>query len=294
MIQFACPGCGASYSVGDDKAGKSGKCPKCQAQFRIPDPEPVAPSAPVSDAAIEIAPCPKCRARLSVPSEDLGAEVECPYCQTVYVAKRFDVPSLPPRPSSRPADDEDRPSRRSRYDKDDVRTRRDSWDDEEDEPRPRRRRRSSEPSGAVSLVGILNYILGGLAICCSGCLFVLGTVSEDLIAEMKKEPNFNDDIEPDLLAVVCFGMGAGYLLYAVMLLIAGMGVTARKTYGRILTFLTGGASLLLMLLSFVNAAVNLVDGNAPGVCGAVVMALVLGGYGCFALFTMIKHGDEFS
>lgn len=298
MIRFACPGCGASYSVGDDKAGRSGKCPKCQAQFRIPDAEPAAapPPPPVSEAAVEIAPCPKCRARLSVPSEDLGAEVECPYCQTVYVAKRFDVPSVPPRrPSPPPTDDEDeeRPSRSSRYDEDDVRTRR---DDEDDEPRRRRRRRrSDEGRGPLTTVGVFNYVLDGLSFCCSCFLFVAGTMIEELLKRQKQNnPNFDEDIDPDLFSVLCFGMGAGYLLYAVLLLVAGMGVTARKTYGRILTFVTGGGAILLSVLSLVNAGFNLVDGNAPGACGAVVMALVLAGYGFYALFAMIKYGDEFS
>ncbi len=36
MIQFNCPGCQAPYSVSDEKAGKSGKCRKCQRPFTVP------------------------------------------------------------------------------------------------------------------------------------------------------------------------------------------------------------------------------------------------------------------
>src|SRR5689334_19576064 len=97
MIRFSCPGCGATYTVDDAKGGKTGKCPKCQSQFVIPAaeggaaPPPLPKSAPPSpavdpNAPVEIAPCPKCDARLSVAASDLGVDVECPYCKTVYKA----------------------------------------------------------------------------------------------------------------------------------------------------------------------------------------------------------------
>lgn len=37
---------------------------------------------------MDIAPCPKCRAELTVSETDLGQDVECPHCQTVYKAER--------------------------------------------------------------------------------------------------------------------------------------------------------------------------------------------------------------
>src|SRR6478735_7478190 len=102
MIRFSCPGCGATYTVDDAKGGKTGKCPKCQSQFVIPaaegggagdapPPLPKSLSVPKSpsvdpNAPVEIAPCPKCDARLSVAAADVGADVECPYCKTVYKA----------------------------------------------------------------------------------------------------------------------------------------------------------------------------------------------------------------
>ena len=36
MIRFACPGCSSTFTVADEKAGKTGKCPKCHIQFTIP------------------------------------------------------------------------------------------------------------------------------------------------------------------------------------------------------------------------------------------------------------------
>lgn len=43
MIQFNCPGCQASYSVSDERAGKQGKCPKCRTPFTVPAPTASSP-----------------------------------------------------------------------------------------------------------------------------------------------------------------------------------------------------------------------------------------------------------
>lgn len=207
MIRFACPGCNSTFSVDDSKAGKSGKCPKCQAQFIIPQleaapveppPVPVPPPAPVPvpvpvqvqqpaadpNAPVEIDPCPKCQTKLSVTVGDLGNDVECPYCKTVFASVKAGTrPPAPPAPpgkksnfetdfSSRPKskrrdddddddrprkrrrddDDDDRPSKRRRDDDDDDRpsrrskaaSRRDDDDDDEDRPSKRRRSRRDD------------------------------------------------------------------------------------------------------------------------------------------------------
>src|SRR4051812_46963686 len=69
--------------------------------------------------------CPTCGAALEITAEMVGQPVECGSCQAHFVAKLD-------RPTSRRADDEDRPSRRRRR-----------ADDEEDD-RPSRRRRRDE------------------------------------------------------------------------------------------------------------------------------------------------------
>lgn len=145
MIRFACPGCQATYTVGDEKAGKNGKCPKCQSAFVIPGPEgsdapppppsfpapppmyaPPPPPPPAADpnAAVEIAPCPKCQTRLSVSPADIGLNVQCPTCATTFLATSTHAVSVPnpapPPPVTRDRDDDDdRPSRRRRRDDDD-------------------------------------------------------------------------------------------------------------------------------------------------------------------------------
>ncbi len=197
MIRFACPGCSATFTVGDEKAGKTGKCPKCQSQFVIPaadagapptdaPPVPTAgkpasrPSAPplpppAADptAPVEIAPCPKCGSRLSVLPTDVGLDIECPSCETVFTALRADAPPPPDaggkgkgKGSSALAklgsgsnrdddeDDDDRPSKktskRSEDDDDDrpskkKSSRRDDDDEDEDErPSKRKSRRGDD------------------------------------------------------------------------------------------------------------------------------------------------------
>lgn len=152
MIRFACPGCSATFSVPDEKAGKHGKCPTCGSEFVIPEADPSAPPPlpgeaeppPLPDpapskagsAAVEVKPCPGCMGRLTVAPTDVGSEVECPYCKTQFRAER--VGAAPagekPRPSLRKdeKDVDDRPRRPSLRKGDD--------DDDDDRPLPRRRR----------------------------------------------------------------------------------------------------------------------------------------------------------
>ncbi len=191
MIRFSCPGCEAVFNVSDDKAGKTGKCPKCSSQFTIPaaaegsgpapapvyappPPPPVAPPAG-GGAAVEIAPCPKCGARLSVEAGDVGLDVECPTCRAVYPAEPAVAAKLretgsgqkkslvvadveeDERPNRRRErsrdedDEEERPSRRLRNEDED--------DDDDDRPRKKKRRRSTVESKRVT-AAILAWFLG--------------------------------------------------------------------------------------------------------------------------------------
>ncbi len=168
MIRFACPGCDKTFKVDDSKAGKTVNCPQCQLRFQIPE-------ASAEDASgssdpnepVEISPCPKCGMELTVAAEYLGAEVECPGCQTAFTASKKATtkpapppPSHPKKPASAPVveidEDEDeeevRPSRRRRVvdedeDEEDVRPSRrrrvvDEDEDEEELERPSRRKSS--------------------------------------------------------------------------------------------------------------------------------------------------------
>ncbi|OWK36164.1 Polyribonucleotide nucleotidyltransferase [Fimbriiglobus ruber] len=156
----------------DSKAGKTGKCPKCQSQFVIPMPEgdaapasapPPPPPAPNPSEPVEIAPCPKCQARLSVAASDLGVDVECPYCKSVYKAVRpgsGPAPVPPPKAPDRrrDEDDEDRPQgRRKRRDDDEEedrpKSKRRRDEDDEDDERPSRKRREDDEDDRPSRKG---------------------------------------------------------------------------------------------------------------------------------------------
>ena len=47
MIQFQCPGCGKAFRVGDEKGGKTAKCPACGGMIQIP-------ASPVQDLSGEM------------------------------------------------------------------------------------------------------------------------------------------------------------------------------------------------------------------------------------------------
>jgi predicted Zn finger-like uncharacterized protein len=174
MIRFACPGCAATFTVTDDRAGKAGQCPKCQSQFHIPSdfvpddgtvgttppplpvqPPPLPPDAKAaSPLPVEIKPCPSCQTRLSVETPNIGGEVSCPKCGTAFRAVRVDVASPPAGgrrqrdgslvrlgSGSEKDDEDDRDRRRSRRDEDDDRRERRSrrYNDEDDDRRRSRR-----------------------------------------------------------------------------------------------------------------------------------------------------------
>ena len=141
MIRFACPGCSATYTVGEDRAGKVTRCPKCQTKFLIPEPDAEVPAGacaagaaifglvPIPASAARFGertrsrslPCPKCQTRLSVMPADLGLDVECPSCQTIVQggeARLCSLPAPPPAPPRRSAlestDDDGAPKSRRR------------------------------------------------------------------------------------------------------------------------------------------------------------------------------------
>lgn len=207
MIQFACPGCEAVYSVGDEKGGKTSRCPRCDTQFQIPMPDgaaaatpPPPVSAPPTDT-VEVA-CPTCSGALAVTATDVGASVECPFCKSVFTARPGAGPSAGPgRPRSSLSDvldtaggraGDDRPSRRGRTrdeDEDDdrpSRRRRSTWDDEDDDRPSRRGRRRGrdvddgmdEPDTLGQVMGIVSLVSGiaglvSVICCCLGLLFAL-------------------------------------------------------------------------------------------------------------------------
>lgn len=162
MIRYSCPGCQATYTASDEKAGTKNTCPKCWEEFTIPAADTVPPPAPVTSSkatpkTVDISPCPSCGMQLSVEERDLGTDVECPGCQRTFKAR---IQGSAPAPRRR--GDDDRPSRRRDDDDDDRPRRRRDDDDDYDDDRPRRRRgRNYVPHRGVLILvfGILAWVV---------------------------------------------------------------------------------------------------------------------------------------
>lgn len=227
MISFSCPGCAAVFSVGDEMAGKTGSCPKCQSRFMIPaetTADPLTPPRVPSRNNVEIAPCPGCRAKLTVASGDLGLDVECPYCKNVYratatgTAVTAPVSQRPPRRRYEDdvEDEEDRPRYRD--------------EDDEDDERPRRRRRSrSSAFEAVSAPAICLIVLGSL-----GLLYGFGNLALNLAGINKQQmaalQNQNQN-QPGFNAGLQIGYVIGMILpfvWGAVVLLAGINLKRLK------------------------------------------------------------------
>ena len=124
MIHFVCPKCETTFSAEEEHAGQRTTCKNCGVKFLIPggaeplpyevepsasppplppvpeqEPSFLAPPAPEPPTAepsvpVELAPCPKCQAKMSVRPEDVGFDLQCPFCQTVFLGTAAtDAPS---------------------------------------------------------------------------------------------------------------------------------------------------------------------------------------------------------
>lgn len=155
-----CPTCGARLTVNAEDVGAHVECPMCKSVFEgkagpppgTPTPAPIPSPVPAS-TDVDIAPCPKCRAELTVDVSDLGKDVECPHCQTVYVAARPQASpgtqlarsssrtSKAPPPPSKGGDDEKKKPYEFKAKKKDSPFADDDPEDEDDKPRKKKKRR---------------------------------------------------------------------------------------------------------------------------------------------------------
>jgi transcription elongation factor Elf1 len=209
-----CPTCGARLTVNAEDVGAHVECPMCKSVFEgkvgpPPNTPATTPSPVPASTDVDIAPCPKCRAELTVDVSDLGKDVECPYCQTVYTAARPQpkAGTQLARPSSRssaapapPSKGDDGDSKKKPYEfkakkKDDPFL--DEEDDEGDRPRKKKKKRrprksyddyeeekyrsySSHDGVAMLLMAIVSFFCG--------CIFLAAYVvfkSTSSISEIK-------------------------------------------------------------------------------------------------------------
>lgn len=94
MIQFNCPFCGKTIAVGDEGAGKKGKCPGCSLRIRVPETTVLEPpkKPPVIVPQSELVPCevvPEPAVIPSLPATQISqhpqpligvTDAVCPYC----------------------------------------------------------------------------------------------------------------------------------------------------------------------------------------------------------------------
>lgn len=258
-ITFRCSSCQQMLKVSADKAGKKVRCGKCGTILPIP----------AGDAADQVKAAPKSPPPVS--DDDFDDEAE-PVRRRKY-ADDDDEPQRRRRPPERDDEDvEDRPRRRSRpvdedLDDDDRRGRRGRYDEEEDDG-PRRRRRAAPPSGVVTGIGLLNLLLAaviivaaiGLMIAGPTFIYRLAGMAENVMAQQPFQPN-----DPNAQLAIKQGKEAvrevagiasfifvligscSIVLGGVPLILAGIGVLKRQQWGRVLTLILGGLSLLIAI-----------------------------------------------
>ncbi len=76
MIKFSCENCGQKFRVADDKAGKKGKCPKCENPVVVPSLN----KRPAVGAGTFSIICSMCDKTIQVPETSRGQTIECPEC----------------------------------------------------------------------------------------------------------------------------------------------------------------------------------------------------------------------
>ena len=76
MIEFSCENCGQKLRVADDKAGKKGKCPKCENPVFVPSLN----KRPAVGAGTFSIICSMCDKTIQVPETSRGQTIECPEC----------------------------------------------------------------------------------------------------------------------------------------------------------------------------------------------------------------------
>lgn len=289
-ITFQCSGCNQTLRVSADKAGKKVKCPKCGAVLPIPlaeeQAERVKPAAAPAPVPARPAPPP-------VPREVADDESR--------PARRR------PQAVDDADDDDDRPRRpqRSRdFDEDDDRPGpyRDRDDGYDDRPAPPR-----ATSGAVTLVGILNLVFATLIIAVSVGLMLGGPAilamligaTDDALARIPPNHPVDQKLIQQQKEMVRGAAALGAMVFilagsctiiigGIPLVLAGIGVLKRKQWGRILTLILGGLTLL--------SAIYLIVNNWPLNRNGWISFLVQVAYGAivFTILLMPTYAEEFA
>src|SRR5690349_16003936 len=123
----------------------------------------------------EIVGCPRCHRKLEVPADFIGRQVQCPECQSTFVAATTAVSAQQPtsKAPTSPPNSYEQSRRRHDFDEEEERRRRrrrdDDYDDDDDlgDIHPRRIRRDylAPHRGTMLLVLGVVGLVGGLSVC---------------------------------------------------------------------------------------------------------------------------------
>lgn len=156
-------------------------------------------------------------------------------------------------------------------------------------------------SGAVTAVAVCNFVLGGLyAVCGVILMAAMGVVAKmfggaiEEAAAKSGDPQVAKAAEGGgIFAMIAgFGVAVGLcvlVVFALPLILAGVGVVKRRQWGRILTLVMGA---ILGLLGLISLFFSLKGGVGAGIVGD----LILVGYGVLAYVVLLnaKNAAEFS
>ncbi len=132
--------------------------------------------------------CDGCKKALRIPDTAAGKKVRCPLCQAVFTALPLmeieptatAITTPPPLPRiSEPGPPLSQRPPEQDYDRDDddderPRRRRDRYDDEGEDDERSIRHYSRSRSGTVTIIGIIQIVLGSLVVLLSFCMLIGG------------------------------------------------------------------------------------------------------------------------
>ena len=165
---------------------------------------------------------------------------------------------------------------------------RDDYDDDYDRPRRRRPRDEDEyddigrssgsSSGSVTAVGVISIILGSLTLLCGLCFMFFGIFAASAVGG---GPQFGQNMLPfQAAAGILIVLSLLVLVLGTLDLVGGIGVLQRRTWGRIMSLVMGGFSLVLGILFLIAAVAVLASPVPPGskVGGFLVYLVAVAAY----------------
>ena len=139
----------------------------------------------------------------------------------------------------------------------------------------------SPPSGMVTAVGVVNFLLGGLNALCGGVLIMGGGLAAGAGAASAAGGEPEAAAAATIVGGLIIVIGVVVLILSLPMIIAGVGIVKRRQWGRVLTLILRGILGVLGLLSLASAQ--------PG--GLVQLAY------CMFVFVVLlnaKYASEFA